>query len=67
MFAPWPTLGHYRGDNLTNPMLIAAFDSRFNPKVTGGLATRMGPKARSNAYWGLNRDPSDSQHKALTY
>ena len=25
MAVPWPTLGHYQGDSLTNPMLITAF------------------------------------------
>ena len=40
--APWPTLGHYRGDSLTHPMLITAFYI-FNPKVTGSLVTRLGP------------------------
>ena len=28
---PWPTLGHCRGDSLTNPILITAF-STFRPE-----------------------------------
>ena len=36
MAAPRPTLGHYRGDSLTHPMLITAFYI-FDPKVTGSL------------------------------
>ena len=40
--APWPTLGHYRGDSLTHPMLITAFYI-FDLKVTGSLITRLGP------------------------
>ena len=40
--APRPTLGHYRGDSLTHPMLITAFYI-FDPKVTGSLVTRLGP------------------------
>ena len=40
--APWPTLGHCRGDSLTHPMLITAFYI-FGPKVTGSLVTRLGP------------------------
>ena len=31
---PRPTLGHYRGDSLTHPMLITAF-CIFDPRVTG--------------------------------
>ena len=31
--APWPTLGHYRGDSLTHPMLITAgFFLHFRPE-----------------------------------
>ena len=40
--APWPTLCHYRGDNLTHPMLITAFYI-FDPRVTGSLVTMLGP------------------------
>ena len=40
--APRPTLGHYRGDSLTHPMLITAFFYIFDP-VTGSLVTRLGP------------------------
>ena len=40
--APRPTLGHYRGDSLTHPMLITAFYI-FDPRVTGSLVTRLGP------------------------
>ena len=39
---PRPTLGHYRGDSLTHPMLITAF-YMFDPKVTESLVTRLGP------------------------
>ena len=41
--APRPTLGHYRGDSLTHPMLITAFFYIFDLKVTGSLVTRLGP------------------------
>ena len=41
--APRPTLGHYRGDSLTHPMLITAFFYIFGPKVTGSLVTGLGP------------------------
>ena len=41
--APRPTLGHYRGDSLTHPMLITAFFYIFDTKVTGSLVTRLGP------------------------
>ena len=30
--APRPTLGHYRGDSLTHPMLITAFFLHFRPE-----------------------------------
>ena len=40
--APRPTLGHYRGDSLTHPMLIIA-SYIFDPKVTGSLVTRLDP------------------------
>ena len=40
--APRPTLGHYRGESLTHPMLITAFYI-FDPKVTGSLVTRLVP------------------------
>ena len=40
--APRPTLGHYRGDSLTHPMLITAFFYIFDPKVTGSLVARVG-------------------------
>ena len=40
--APRPTLGHYRGDSFTHPMLITAFYI-FGPKVTGSLVARLGP------------------------
>ena len=40
--APWPTLGHFQGDSLTNPMLITAYFNYFDPKVTKSLATRLG-------------------------
>ena len=39
--APWPNLGHYRGDSLTHPMLITVFYI-FDPKVTGSLIARLG-------------------------
>ena len=39
--APQPTLGHYRGDILTHPMLITAFYI-FDSKVTGSLVTKVG-------------------------
>lgn len=44
--APWPTLGHFRGDSLTNQVLITAFHSWFAPKVTGRYPqkTRRYPK-----------------------
>ena len=42
LVAPRPTSGHYRGDNLTHPMLITAFYI-FDPKVTGSLVARLGP------------------------
>ena len=64
---PRPTLCHCWGDSLTNPMLITAFDSRFDPKVAGSLVTRLGPQAWPSAYWGLNRDPSTSHCNALTH
>ena len=40
--APRPTSGHYRGDSLTDPMLITAFYI-FDPKVTGSLVVKLGP------------------------
>ena len=40
--APWPTLGHYRGDSLTHPMLITVYYI-FDLKVTRSLITRLGP------------------------
>ena len=36
----WPTLGHYRGYNLTLLMSITAFSSNFELKVTRNLVTR---------------------------
>ena len=63
---PGPTLGHYRGDSLTHPMLITAFYI-FDPKVTGSLVPRLGPEARPSAQWGLNREPSNSYYNALTH
>ena len=42
LVAPRPTSGHYRGDNLTHPMLITAFYI-FDPRVTGSLVARLGP------------------------
>ena len=65
--SPRPTLGHYRGDSLTRPMLITAFFYIFDPKVTGSLVTGLGPWARPSAEWGLNREPSDSYYNALTH
>ena len=43
--APRPTLGHYRGDSLTHPMLITAYYI-FDSGVTGSLVARLGPSAR---------------------
>ena len=40
--APWPTLSHYRGDSLTQPMLITAFYI-LNWNVTRSLGRRLGP------------------------
>ena len=40
--APWPTLGHYRGDSLTHLMLITVF-CIFDPRVTGSRVMRLGP------------------------
>ena len=34
--APWPTLGYW-GENLIDPMLITAFLSIFDPRVSGSL------------------------------
>ena len=48
--APRPTLGHCRGGSLTNQMLITVFDSWFEPKVTVGFITRVGPKGRPSVY-----------------
>ena len=45
--APRPTLGHYRGDSLTHPMLITAFYI-FDPRVTGSLVARLGPVSLLN-------------------
>ena len=38
-----PSSGHYREDNLVNPMLICIFNTHFDPKVTGRLVTKLGP------------------------
>ena len=64
--APRPTLGHYRGDSLTHPMLITAYYI-FDSGVTGSLVARLGPSARPCAQWGLNQEPSDSYYSALTH
>ena len=39
--APRQALGHYRGDSLTNTILITAF-LQFDLKVTGILVTELG-------------------------
>ena len=65
--APRRTLGHYWGSSLTNPMLITAFDSWFDPKITRSLVTRLGLRTRSSPWWSLIQNPSDSQCNALTH
>ena len=40
--SPRPTVGHYQGGSLTNPMLITSY-LQFDPKVTGSLVTRLDP------------------------
>ena len=49
--APRQTLGHCRGGSLTNPILITAFNSWFDPKVTRSLVMRLGHKARPSGVW----------------
>ena len=64
--APRPTFGHCQGGSLFNPTLITAF-TYFDPKVNGSLVTRLGHKARTSTYWGLNWKPSNSQCNTLTH
>ena len=64
--APQPTLGHYRGSCLTNPMLITAFFTYFNPKLARSLVTRLCPKVQPSIKWGLNQNPSHSECNSLT-
>ena len=40
---PRQSLDHYRGDNLTNPMLNTASGYLFYPRVTGRLVMRLCP------------------------
>ena len=49
--APQPFLGHCQGDCPTKPMLIPAFVSIFDSKVTSSLLTRLGPKERLSTNW----------------
>ena len=58
LVAPWPSLGHFRGNSLTNPMLITAFLIRwFDSTVTGSLVARLGPKAQTGHLPILNVTP----------
>ena len=54
--APQPLLCHYQGDSLTYLMLITAFLSFFDSKVTGNLAIT----SFKNLRWITNR-PTDKQ------
>ena len=64
--APQSTLGHYREDRLTHPMLITRFYI-FNLKVTWSLVTRLGPQSQPSTQCDLNRGPFDSYNNALTH
>lgn len=41
-------------------MLITAFYLIIDPRVTGNLVARLGPKAGPSTQWDLNRQPSGS-------
>ena len=58
--APQQTLGHCKRSKLANPMLITAFYLIIDPRVTGNLVARLGPKAGPSTQWDLNRQPSGS-------
>ena len=62
--APWLTLGHGRRCSLINPVLIAVF-TYFDPKVTGSLIARLGPRSSSLRH--LNRELSDFKCNTLTH
>ena len=47
--APRPTLGHFRGSNLTIPLLITAYDSWFDLEANGSLVAGLGLKAQLTA------------------
>ena len=42
-------------------------DNSFDPRVTGRLVTRFGPKTLRSTQWCLNQEPSDSESNVLTH
>ena len=62
---PRPTLGHSQGDSFTNPMLIAAF-YLIRPEGHREPRNEVGSLGPAERLAGLNREPSDSSHNALT-
>ena len=62
--APRPTLGHYRGDSLTHPMLIT-YVLHIRPE--GHREPRSEVGSLSPTKWGLHQETSDSDQNALTH
>ena len=54
---PQPNLGRFRGDSLTNPMLITAFFILIWKGVS--LEMRLSPLTCPNTQRGMNQYPSD--------
>ena len=58
--SPQPSLGHYRGESLTHPMLITASYLSFDQKFTRTLGTRWDLEVWPSPYRGFDWEYFDS-------
>ena len=63
---PWPTLGHFRGDSLLNPMLITAF-LLIRPEGHWEPCNEVGSLSPAEHLVGFEPGTSDSNFNALTH